>query len=126
MSLAVNTQENNSLLINKNFIAKIGSICEETTDGYDCAGIEIYLILNFTKEDLSITEKQISSCGTENITFKLDYKWELTPQSEIKIGVDSTEITSNFFKNIVLKFENKTVIGYINNTEIEFEKIVKE
>ncbi|MEE9361220.1 MAG: hypothetical protein V3U92_01330 [Cellulophaga sp.] len=129
LTLSCKAQKNRSLLINKTFMANIGSICEETPDGYDCACIEIYLILNFTKEDISIIEKEISSCGTENITSKLIYKWELTQNFETKIVSNPNEIAHGFLKDLVLKVENEKIIGNKkrrNKTtdKIEFEKIL--
>ncbi len=52
--------------LNKELIAYVGSICEETPDDNPCAGSEIYLTLLFDKEKVSVSEKEVSTCGKEN------------------------------------------------------------
>lgn len=110
--LALNAQSKDAILIHQTFISKIGSICEETPDDNPCAGLEIHLILKFTKDNLSIIEKEISSCDEENISSRLSYKWKLTQNSEIKIDTNPQEIEYHFLKDLVLKIEDEKVIGY--------------
>lgn len=127
--LVLNSQNKSHVLINKTFTAKIGYVCEETHEPNPCAGLEVYLILNFTKENISIIEKEISSCGSEYITYKLDYKWELIQGSEIKIYSTPKEIEYKFLKDFVLNIESEKVIGYKKwgnkkIDRIEFEEII--
>ncbi|PKV51390.1 hypothetical protein ATE84_3475 [Aquimarina sp. MAR_2010_214] len=126
--LGLNAQSNNDILINQTFISMIGSVCEETPDDNPCAGLEIFLILNFSKNNVSILEKEVSSCGVENINYTLDYKWELIQNHEIKIYNNPKEIAYDFLKNLVIKVENKKVIGYTKRGDkktdkFEFKKI---
>jgi len=113
-------------LVGQAFSCSIGYMCEETPDNNPCAGLEIYLILNFSEETVSIIEKEISSCGVEHINSQLRYKWELTQDSEIKIDTNLKEIEYHFIKNLVLKIENGTVIGNKNRETFKFKKILKK
>ncbi|WP_109435326.1 MULTISPECIES: hypothetical protein [Aquimarina] len=110
--LGLNAQNEYDILINQTFISNIGSVCEETPEPDPCAGLEVYLILKFTKENISIVEKEISSCGSEYITSKLDYHWELIQNSEIKVHSIPKEIEYKFLKDLVLKIEDGKIIGY--------------
>ena len=83
--LVLNSQNKSHALINKTFTAKLDMYVKRLLSQNPCAGLEVYLILNFTKENISIIEKEISSRGSEYITYKLDYKWELIQGSEINI-----------------------------------------
>ena len=126
--LGLNAQSNNDMLINQTFISMIGSVCEETPDDNPCVGLEIFLVLNFKEDNVSIIEKEVSSCGIENITSMLDYKWKLIQNHEIKIDNDPKEIEYDFLKNLVIKVEQGKVTGYIKRgnkitDKIEFKKI---
>lgn len=94
--LGLNAQSDNDMLINQTFISMIGSVCEETPDDNPCAGLEIFLILNFNEDNVSVIEKEVSSCGIDNIISTLDYKWKLTENYEIKIHNDPKEIEYDF------------------------------
>lgn len=110
--LVINAQSERDLLIDQTFSSNIGSICEETTGDDSCAGSQLYLILKFTEETITVIEKEISSCKVEHISSQLKYKWELTKDSEIKINTNPKDIEYLFSKDIILKIENKTVVGY--------------
>ncbi len=116
--LNLEAQNKTDILTNKEYVSNIGYGCEETPEPNPCAGVQKYLILNFSKEQVLITEKDISSCGSEYITSKLKYKWELTQDSIIKIYSKPEEIEYKFLEGLVLKIENGKVIGnkkYSNN-----------
>ncbi|KAF9657917.1 hypothetical protein ABHQ57_08840 [Tenacibaculum sp. ZH5_bin.1] len=117
----VNAQNKTDILTNKEYVSNIGYGCEETPEPNPCAGVKMYLILNFSKEQVLITEKNISSCGSEYITSKLKYKWELTQDSIIKIYSKPEEIEYKFLKDLVLKIENDKMIGNkkYSNSKIE-------
>ncbi len=121
--ITLHAQSKNDLLINKTFSINIGSVCEETPEPNPCAGFEIFFILHFTKNNVSVLEKNISSCDSEDIVSKLNYKWEFTKNSEIKIYSNSKEIQYNFLKDLVLKIEKKKIVGYKKNKRFEFEKL---
>ena len=128
MVLSIDAQNNNDILTKQSFITKTGSVCEETPDDNPCAGFEIFVILNFNKERVLILEKEVSSCGLEKITSKLDYKWRLTENGKINIYSNPKEIKYHFLKDLVLKIENKKIIGYKkrehkNTEKFEFDKI---
>lgn len=113
--LLLQTQIESEFLINETFSSKVGYMCEETTDDDPCAGFEIYLVLKFSKEKVIIIEKEVSSCDTEQIASQLEYKWELTEDSEIKMDINPKDIKYHFLKDLILKTENKTIIGYKEN-----------
>ena len=110
--MTLNAQSKVNFLINQTFSSKIGSTCEEVIGDDSCAGSEIYLTLKFSEETVSIIEKEITSCDEEHISFQQAYKWTLINDSEIKIGNNSKEIAYHFLKNLILKAENKTIVGY--------------
>ena len=110
--LAVNAQSNPDALFGQTFMTKIATVCEETPDSNPCAGFEIFLVLSFSKEAVSVTEKNISSCNKESIFSKRNYTWELTADSEIIIHSNPEEILCDFLNDHILKLENETVIGY--------------
>ncbi len=113
-----NTQDTAITIINKTFIAKIGSVCEETPDDNPCAGYEIFLELNFTKKNSAVLEKEISSCDKESIREKLNYKWELLPNTEVKIHWDLEDFSyPEFVSGLTLKLEKETLVGYKKYTE---------
>lgn len=112
------------ILINQTFTATIGYVCEETPEPNPCAGLEIYLVLSFTKEEVSIIEKEVSSCDVEDITSKLNYKWELIQDSEIKIYSNPKEIEYNFLEGLRIKIEDNNIIGYKKTDRIEFKKML--
>lgn len=121
--MTLNAQSKDAILTQQMFITKIESLFEETPKSNPCAGLEIYLILKFTKDNLSIIEKEISSCDEEHISSKLDYKWELTQDSEIIIDSNPQEIEYNFLKDLVLKIENEKVMGYKKKGNNKIKKI---
>lgn len=113
--LILNAQSEADFLINQTFSSNIGFTCEETIEPDDCAGSQIHLVLKFTKETVLILEKEISSCDEEHISSQLEYKWTVTKDSEIEIDTDSKAIEYHFLKDLVLKIENKTIVGYKEN-----------
>jgi len=129
LTVSMSAQENQSLLVDKTFTAKVGSACEETidADGYDCAGIEIYLVLQFNKKKVAITEIDISSCGEESISYKLEYEWELINNNEIKIHYKSEEVEYKSIGNMSFKIIEETVFGYKTdwNDQIVEYKFIK-
>lgn len=110
--MALNAQNKDAILIHHTFSSNIESICEETPDGYVSEGIEVYLILKFTNDAVIMLEKEVYSGGSENIVGKLEYKWDLIKDSQIKIYTNPYEIKYHFLKDLVLKIEEGKVIGY--------------
>jgi acid phosphatase class B len=106
------SQDINKKLKNKTYMSRIGSICQETTIPDPCAGQEIFLVLNFQKGNIKITEKYISSCGVEEISYELIYKWELTNNNEIKIFFNPKEVEYKSIENMKFKIDNEIIIGY--------------
>ncbi len=97
--LAVNAQSNPDALFGQTFMTKIATVCEETPDSNPCAGFEIFLVLSFSKEAVSVTEKNISSCNKESIFSKRNYTWELTADSEIIIHSNPSHSASFYLCN---------------------------
>ncbi|MCZ4244122.1 hypothetical protein [Pedobacter punctiformis] len=100
-----------SQIINKSFIAQIGTVCEETSEPNPCAGYNIYLLLNFEKEYVTIIEKNIRTCKTEDTKFHLKTKWILNKNREV-IFPDRDKLKNTFVENLSLKVINNTLIGY--------------
>lgn len=92
----INAPDKVDNLPNGEFISNIGYGCEETPEPNPCARVEMFLTLNFTKERVLITEKDISSWGSEYITSKLEYKWKLTQDPIIKTHRKPEEIGYKF------------------------------
>lgn len=116
----LNAQNKNEDLTTQTFIYHLDTVCEETPEPVPCAGFEIYFIMTFDKEDVTIIEKHIDSCESEYIASKLNYRWILTPDSQIKIFSNPIEIKYNFLKDLVLKIENKNLIGYKLSKTLDF------
>lgn len=117
-----NAQEMKSYL-NKELIANVGSIFEETPDDNPCAGSEIYLTLLFDKEKVCVTEKEISSCGKEFITEIGKYNWELVSNKEISINFDPQKTKNTYAQNLFLQIKNHNIIGkirHLNGEIIEY------
>ncbi len=118
LTLSLNAQENPNALVNKTFIAKVGSVCEETTDSNPCAGQEIYLVLKFEKEEVLVSEKYISSCGKESIIIIGSYKWELLKYRKIKIETSLKEIEYIYMEDLIFEFSNGQLLGKRKNGNI--------
>jgi len=109
--------------LNKELIANIGSICEETSDYNPCAGSMTYLTLLFNKKEVTITEKDISSCGKEFITEIGKYNWELLIDNKIKIHFNPEKIKYTQVENLLLELGSKNIIGkktHWNNNTSEY------
>ena len=125
MAFALNVVSQTILktLTNGAFISKTGEIFEETPDDNPCAGQEVFLVLEFKKSKVNITEKFISSCGNESIGYKLEYKWELTNHNEIKIFYKPEEVKYKLIDNMKLIIIGDVIRGCKNNLsgkEVEY------
>lgn len=118
MSFLMYAQKNKNSIINKTFIAKTGSVCEETPDDNPCAGTEIYLVLHFTRKFVSAEEKQISSCGEETTSPIGVFAWKWKKAG--KLNIMSNEGT--FLQNLSLQYHNGELTGKEIN---EIKKISK-
>ncbi|MCD8433628.1 hypothetical protein LNJ05_12725 [Tenacibaculum finnmarkense genomovar ulcerans] len=122
LTLLLKAQENKNCLENKTLISKVGSLCEETNIASSCAGAEIYLVLMFKKEKVSISEKYISTCDKVTINNFGNYKWMLLNNKEVKINYNpSVEdiIVRNlgfsiFMKDLKFKLNKCKLIGEEN------------
>ena len=119
--LVLNAQNEADFLINQTFSSRIASVCEETPDGYDCSGFEVYLTFKFTKESVSVLEKEVPTCGEVDVISNKDYKWELTQDSILKIQPKPKVLIYPFFDDLVLKIENQKVLGYKKKRQNEVE-----
>lgn len=115
MTLLMNAQGNQNALINRTFIAHVGSLCEETPDDNPCAGQEIYLVLEFKNEEVLIVEKHISSCNYELIVHIGNYKWALTHKNQVIIDAPSNKIEDTYLKDLLLEFKNEKLLGKRKN-----------
>jgi len=118
-----NAQDKNEFLYNKEFSAVVGNIYEETPGPDLCSGQEIYLILKFSKKNVSIVQKAISSCGEENVEHEFHYKWKLLKNKQIKVYGNPKEIKYSYLENLMLEIRNKEIYGsivYPSNKKIEY------
>lgn len=121
-------QIENGILLEKEYISKVGSICEETSEPNPCAGQEIYLTLKFKKEKVLITQKSISSCGEESNEYEFNYNWKLLLNNKIKIYSNSQDIKYTYLENLNFELKknklyavkedwNKDLIEYLFSTQ---------
>ena len=117
-----NSQEM-SIHLYKEFTTNVGTIYEETPDDNPCAGSQIYLTLFFEKETVSVSEKEVSTCGKENISEIGNFNWQLMPSNKIKIYFDLQKIKYTYAKNLSLELENNNIVGtiiHLNNTTSKY------
>lgn len=122
--LSFKAQSQNDFITSKSFSYHIGSICEETSEPNPCAGIQEYLFLNFSPKEISIVQKEISTCGSEEIIHQFSYEWKLINDSSIKIESNPQEIQYSYFKDLDLRIENKKIIGYKQLSKDVTQRIV--
>ncbi len=125
LSISIVSQQS---LINKSFSAKVGYVCEETIEPNPCAGQQIYLVLDFKKKEVLVTEKYVTTCGEESITTIGEFKWEINKGNEINILSKPEDIKYSYIKGLSLNLINKELWGKRkewNNevTEYHFIKI---
>ncbi len=110
-------------LLNKELIAKVGTVYEETPDDNPCAGSQIYLTFLFDKKQVQVSEIEISSCDKESIHNIGTYTWKLLCTKEVKIDFDPDMTKGTYVENIALKIQDKQLIGtitHLNGQVIEY------
>jgi hypothetical protein len=101
--------------LNKELIARVATICEETPDNNPCAGSEIFLALIFDKKEVQVYEKVISTCGKESVKKIGTYKWTLLPNKELKIDFISEQIKYTYAEYLFLELRDKQLVGRITH-----------
>ncbi len=102
-------------LLNKELIAKVDTVYEETPDDNPCAGSQIYLTLLFDKEQVQITEKEISTCG-KVATHKIGiYYWKMLPDQKIEVDFIKSQTEDTYAKNLALELRDKQLIGSVTH-----------
>jgi hypothetical protein len=96
--------------VNKTFISKIGTLCEEVDGDDSCAGKTIFLVLKFDKETVLAQEKYVSACDSVSIIPIGDFKWSL---SQKNIVLENTENT--FLENLKLDIIKNVLSGKREN-----------
>ncbi|PKF74011.1 hypothetical protein [Chryseobacterium sp. PMSZPI] len=114
-------------LVGKSFRAVIGSVCEETTKPDPCAGYMIYLVLDFQKNHVNITEKNVRSCK-EFIKYQINATWKLNSNGEIIFSYSSPPSKESFLHGFRLQQKGNTLLGYRKDWQDEmieytFEKV---
>lgn len=112
IAITIKAQKVENKLIDKTFQANIGSICEETPDYNPCAGAEIFLVLQFTKNKVTITQKDVSSCNKETIYCKYTYNWKFK-ETEIIINSKLEEIKYTYINKLKVFYKEEKLIGLI-------------
>ncbi|WP_375239621.1 hypothetical protein [Aurantibacter sp.] len=96
--------------VNKTFVSKIGTLCEEVEGDDFCAGSTIFLVLKFNKETVLAQEKYISTCDSVSVIPIGVFKWRLYQQN---IVLENTEGT--FLENLKLEVVNDVLSGKRKN-----------
>jgi len=114
--------------LNKELMAKVGTIYEETPDDNPCGGQQTYLALKFIKEEVFIVEKYISSCDKESILIIGTYKWKLRCTKKIKIDYIQEEVKGTYTEDLSLELRDKQLIGrikHLNGKIVEYTFLEK-
>lgn len=102
--------QNDTALIGKSFIARIGSVCEIPLTQNNCVGYEIFLEIKFDKNNIEILRKEINSCRQIIHQTKIFTEWTFERPDKIiilKMSKDMGEdaiyvINSLIYKNGIL------------------------
>lgn len=92
--------------VNKTFVSKIGTLCEEVEGDDSCAGKTIFLVLKFDKETVLAQEKYVSTCDSVSVIPIGNFKWRLYQQN---IALENTEGT--FLENLKLEVVKNVLSG---------------
>ncbi|MHA7058813.1 hypothetical protein ACWGOQ_0016430 [Aquimarina sp. M1] len=99
-------------IINKTFIAKIGSICEEFSGDAVCAGQDIYIILQFYPGHVIVIEDRVDSCGATTSELIDGFQWSWIKNKHWVISFRNVERTQNtILENIRFIVRNGMIIG---------------
>ena len=114
MLLAQNISAQNAaeILVGHTFISNTGYTCMETAEPDPCAGLQAYLILEFSNDEVVVTEMEISGCNVEYIRSETNNKWSVKNKVAIVIDVETSEMEYAFIKDLTLKIEDGTLVGY--------------
>lgn len=121
-STLCHTQKMNAYF-NKELVARVATICEETPDNNPCAGSEIFLVLMFDKQEVQVYEKELSTCGKASVNEIGVYKWTLLPNKELKIDFISEQIKHTYAEYLFLELRDKQLVGritHLNGKVIEY------
>jgi len=108
----ISAQKIENSLVGRTFVSNVDYICEVTVEPEPCAGLQVYLVLEFSKNKVVVIEKEISGCDDEYITFNQVYEWRIENTSEIIIESKPREVEYAFVKGLILKIENSALVGY--------------
>jgi len=109
--------------LNKELIAKVGDIFEETPDDNPCAGSEIFLGFIFNKKEVKVYEKQISTCGKESVNRIGTYNWKLLCNKKIKIDFIPEQTKGTYAEHLFLELRDKQLverITHLNGKVLEY------
>jgi len=105
-------QQAEVFLVDKTFVSNTDYICELTPEYDPCAGLQSYLILEFTTNDVFVIEKDISGCGAEYINYNAKHKWCLGTKMQILIQSEEEEMKYTFIKDLTLMVKDGVLVGY--------------
>ena len=111
ITMLVNAQSEDSFLIDNTFSAKLGDICEETPEPDPCAGQELYLVLEFGKEQVRAFERYTSSCEEITIVEIGNYKWSVLEEGELQIHYTIEAVEYTLLKDVELRIEDQILRG---------------
>ncbi|SNR16864.1 hypothetical protein [Tenacibaculum jejuense] len=123
IAINLQAQQTKESLVGKIFSAKVGYICEETPEPNPCAGQQIFLVLQFNKEEVTITEKNRSSCDKETVAYQFKYAWSLDDEVVV-INSNPEEVRYTYLEKLKLNLKNgklKGAITYPNGQDKEYD-----
>ncbi len=111
MPFLINAQKKGKPLANKTFMINIGFICEETPDGNPCAGVDIYLVLHFTKMMVYAIEKEVSTCGEQTTLPIGEFMWKWEEGNKSTIEFNPKEVEGTPLENLTLQYYSGELVG---------------
>jgi len=115
MALSCKAQKMELLLTNKTLVANVATIYEEVVGNSDCAGGQLYLVLEFNKEHVAVLEKSISTCGEESITSLGNFRWKLLKTNNVIIEAAPEKMKYSYLNNLELKLSDGILLGKRKN-----------
>lgn len=103
--------------LHKNLEVKVGDSFEEVPVDQPCVGGEIYLIIVFDEQRVTILEKEVSTCGDSFVEKIGRYKWALLSNNKIEVDFVFEEIKGSYAENIIFELREGDIIGIIRHLD---------
>lgn len=100
---------------NKQLIAQVATLHEETPDTNPCAGRSINLSFIFDSKTVFVSQIEIDSCDQEYVLEMGRYDWELLKSDEIKIDFKGETFGHGYTDALVLELKDNRIIGTVTH-----------